>query len=110
MMQSKSSRPKSILVICPFPLDIAPAQRLKYEQYFDHWRANGYSVTVSPFMSRDLFDVAWKRGFLGRKILGTLAGTLRRWRDFLRIRKDVADAAGGHRLCKAGVFAGRSGQ
>jgi len=81
----KQERSKSILVICPFPLDIAPAQRLKYEQYFDHWRANGYSVTVSPFMSRALFDVAWKKGSLGRKILGTLAGTLRRWRDFLRI-------------------------
>jgi len=83
----KQERSKSILIICPFPLDIAPAQRLKYEQYFDHWRANGYSVTVSPFMSRALFDVAWKKGSLGRKVLGTLAGTLRRWRDFLRIRR-----------------------
>lgn len=87
MAQSKPERPKSILVICPFPLDIAPAQRLKYEQYFDHWRDSGYSVTVSPFMSRRLFDVAWTRGHLGTKILGTLAGTLRRWRDVLRIRR-----------------------
>lgn len=76
---------KSILVLCPFPLDVAPAQRLKYEQYFDHWRANGYSVTVSPFMSRKLMDVAWKKGHLATKILGTIAGTLRRWRDFLRV-------------------------
>ncbi len=75
---------KRILVICPFPLGIAPAQRLKYEQYFDDWRANGYSVDVSPFMSRRLFDVAWTKGHLATKIVGTLAGTLRRWRDFLR--------------------------
>lgn len=78
---------KSILVICPFPLDIAPAQRLKYEQYIDYWRANGYSVTVSPFMSRRLFDVAWKKGFLATKVFGTIAGTLRRWRDMLRMRR-----------------------
>lgn len=87
MSQSKPERQKSILVICPFPLDIAPAQRLKYEQYFGHWRASGYSVTVSPFMSRRLFDVAWTKGHLGTKILGTLAGTLRRWGDYLRIRR-----------------------
>jgi L-malate glycosyltransferase len=83
MTNTKDTR--SILVICPFPLDIAPAQRLKYEQYIDHWRANGYSVTVSPFMSRRLFDVAWTKGHLGTKIFGTLAGTFRRWRDFVRI-------------------------
>ena len=87
MLHGKPERTKSILVICPFPLDIAPAQRLKYEQYFDHWRANGYSVTVSPFMSRRLFDVAWTKGHLGAKVLGTLVGTVRRWRDFLRIRR-----------------------
>lgn len=83
----KADQSRSILVICPFPLDIAPAQRLKYEQYFDHWRASGYSVTVSPFMSRRLFDAAWKKGHLATKILGTLAGTLRRWRDLLRISR-----------------------
>jgi L-malate glycosyltransferase len=87
MSSQKGGRQKSILVICPFPEGIAPAQRLKYEQYFDDWRANGYSVDVSPFMSRKLFDVAWTRGHLATKILGTLAGTLRRWRDFLRIRR-----------------------
>jgi L-malate glycosyltransferase len=78
---------KKILVICPFPEGIAPAQRLKYEQYFDDWRAHGYSVDVSPFMSRRLFDVAWAKGHLATKVLGTIAGTLRRWRDFLRIRR-----------------------
>jgi len=34
-----------------------------------------------------LFDVAWEKGSLGTKILGTLAGTFRRWRDFLRISR-----------------------
>lgn len=87
MPDRKPGDSKSVLVICPFPTDIAPAQRLKYEQYIHHWRANGYSVTVSPFMSRRLFDVAWKKGFLRTKIIGTLAGTLRRWCDFLRIRR-----------------------
>jgi glycosyltransferase involved in cell wall biosynthesis len=81
---SVSSRP-SILVICPFPEDIAPAQRLKYEQYIDDWREQGYDVTVSPFMDRKLFDVAWSPGHYGTKILGTLKGLARRAVDLLRL-------------------------
>jgi len=32
---------KRIFVMCPFPQGVAAGQRLKYEQYFDHWRENG---------------------------------------------------------------------
>ena len=31
---------KKILVICPYPENTAPGQRLKYEQYFDFLRDN----------------------------------------------------------------------
>ena len=37
---------RSLLVICPHRENTAPSQRLKYEQYFDHWRGNGYEVVV----------------------------------------------------------------
>ena len=85
-MNSKTSpRQRAILVLCPFPEDIAPAQRLKYEQYIGYWRERGYRVTVSPFMSRRLFDVAWKRGHYFTKICGTLAGMARRSFDLLRL-------------------------
>jgi glycosyltransferase involved in cell wall biosynthesis len=79
------TRPRSILVLCPFPEGIAPAQRLKYEQYFDDWRAQGYRVTVSPFMGRKLFDVAWTPGHYLTKMVGTLGGMIRRIRDLLRL-------------------------
>lgn len=78
-------RGPSILVLCPFPEDIAPAQRLKYEQYFTHWRESGYRVTVSPFMSQRLFDVAWERGHYTAKVLGTIGGMARRVVDVLRL-------------------------
>ncbi len=84
-MTAPSPKNLKMLVICPFPEDIAPAQRLKYEQYIDHWRANGYDVTVSPFMSQSLFDVAWTKGHLPRKIWHTLIGTLRRWCGYFRL-------------------------
>jgi glycosyltransferase involved in cell wall biosynthesis len=79
------SRRPSILVLCPFPEDIAPAQRLKYEQYIDDWREQGYDVTVSPFMDRKLFDVAWTPGHYPTKILGTLKGLVRRAVDLVRL-------------------------
>jgi len=34
---------KKLLVVCPFPQGVAAGQKLKFEQYFDHWRENGYS-------------------------------------------------------------------
>ncbi len=76
---------KRILVICPFPEGIAPAQRLKYEQYFNHWRNHGYDVDISNFMDMDLFRVVWQKGHMGAKISGALKGYFRRIRDLFRI-------------------------
>ena len=45
------STPKKILVICPHPVGIVPGQRLKYEQYFESWKKNGYDITVKPFFN-----------------------------------------------------------
>ena len=53
---------KSLLVICPHPENTAPSQRLKYEQYFDHWRSNGYEVVVSPFMTRRFHSIVYQPG------------------------------------------------
>jgi len=63
-----------VLVICPFPQGVAAGQRLKYEQYFDYWRENGYEVTVSSFMSHDMWDIVYHKGNYRAKILGTLRG------------------------------------
>ena len=82
---------RSILVLYPFPEDIAPAQRLKYEQYIGYWRERGYRVTVSPFMSQRLFSVAWKKGHFATKIFGTLAGMA--WRTFDLLRLPFYDGA-----------------
>lgn len=77
----------SILVLCPFPVGVAAGQRLKYEQYVDDWRAAGWDVTLSPFMDRALWDVVWQPGHFLAKVVGTLKGVARRWRDLFRIRR-----------------------
>ncbi len=58
---------KSILIICPFPQDVAAGQRLKYEQYLDHWRENGYEVTVSSFMNQSMWRVVYLKGSYAAK-------------------------------------------
>jgi L-malate glycosyltransferase len=85
-MQAK----KKVLVICPFPEGVAAGQRLKYEQYFEHWQDNGYEIVVSSFMDGPMWAVVYTRGNYIPKILGTLRGYFRRLLDIFRLgRFDV---------------------
>jgi glycosyltransferase involved in cell wall biosynthesis len=77
---------KRILVICPYPEGVAAGQRLKYEQYIDQWRENGYDVTISPFMDMKMWSKLYEKGNFFTKAIGTLKGQLRRIRDLFRIR------------------------
>lgn len=86
MLSERKTKRKKVLVICPHPVGYAPGQRLKYEQYFEIFRANGYDVTISPFMSEKFQNIVYKKGRYLEKVLWTIAGYLRRVWDVLRIR------------------------
>jgi len=79
------SRSRRMLVLCPFPQGVAAGQRLKYEQYFDDWRAAGWAIDVSPFMDMPMWRIVYERGHFPAKVLGVLRGHLRRIRDMFRI-------------------------
>ena len=78
---------KRILVLCPYPEGEAAGQRLKYEQYFDHWEENGFQITVSSFSDQYLWNNLYASGNNINKILGTLRGYLRRFRDLFRLKQ-----------------------
>lgn len=78
-------RRRKIIVICPFPQGVAAGQRLKYEQYFDYWRENGYEITVSSFMDIPMWNIVYTRGNYALKILGTMRGYFRRLLDIFRV-------------------------
>jgi glycosyltransferase involved in cell wall biosynthesis len=78
---------KRILVLCPFPEGEAAGQRLKYEQYFEHWRVNGFEISVSSFMDPQMWKIVYTKGNYVGKIFGTLRGNLRRLRDIFQIRR-----------------------
>ncbi len=71
--------------MCPFPQGVAAGQRLKYEQYFRHWRENGHEITVSPFMDMSMVGIVYTPGNFLPKIFGTLRGYFRRVRDLFRL-------------------------
>lgn len=79
------STPRRMLVICPYPVGVAAGQRLKYEQYFDDWRAHGWEIAVSSYMDMATWDAAYRPGRFGTKLLGLAKGHLRRLRDLFRL-------------------------
>ena len=76
---------KKILIICPYPENVAPGQRLKYEQYFTSWRNNNYSLVLSPFMSMRFWNIVYSNGRIIEKILWTTWGYIKRIFDLLRL-------------------------
>lgn len=76
---------RRVLIICPFPEGVAAGQRLKYEQYFHHWREHGFEITISPFMDLRMWEIIYTRGNYIGKIFGTLRGNFRRLFDVFRV-------------------------
>ena len=78
---------KKIIVLCPFPEGVAAGQRLKYEQYFDYWREQGYEISVSNFMDDSLWNIVYTHGNFILKFYGTIRGYVRRVFILLRLKK-----------------------
>jgi glycosyltransferase involved in cell wall biosynthesis len=76
---------KRILVLCPYPKDVAPSQRLKFEQYYESFREAGYEVVVSPFISYKFWKIIYRRGELLHKVFYTITGYGRRIADLFSI-------------------------
>lgn len=72
---------RTMVVLCPYPEGRAPSQRLKYEQYFDDWRAHGWTVDVRPFWDESAWHTLYEGGGTTAKVNATLRGLLRRRED-----------------------------
>jgi glycosyltransferase involved in cell wall biosynthesis len=76
---------KKILFLSPYPIDKAPSQRLKYEQYYGHIANAGYEITTSSFVSEEFWKIIYKPGKTVKKVLYTLDGYLRRIKDLFSL-------------------------
>ena len=82
-----NKKAKKILFLCPYPVNKAPSQRLKYEQYFPYFTENGWHIRVSPFVSEKFWKIIYKKGHFIEKTFFTILGYLYRLRDLFYIRK-----------------------
>ena len=78
---------KKIVIVCPHPKDVAPGQRLKYEQYIESWEKNGFVVDIKPFMTDRFWKIVYKKGHYLEKICWTFYGYLRRLKLLFTLRK-----------------------
>jgi glycosyltransferase involved in cell wall biosynthesis len=69
---------KKLLIICPYPEGVAPSQRLKFEQYFDAFRADGWEITVKPFITKPFWGIIYKKGNLAKKAWYTFSSYVNR--------------------------------
>lgn len=70
---------KKLLIICPYPEDVAPSQRLKFEQYFNIFSEDGWEITVEPFIRPPFWRIIYKKGNSLLKAWYTLTSYLRRF-------------------------------
>ncbi|MCB0777918.1 MAG: glycosyltransferase family 4 protein, partial [Chitinophagaceae bacterium] len=78
---------KKILILCPYPENSAPSQRLKFEQYYPFFREAGYDITISPFVSRSFWKIIYKKGKYISKTWFTITGYIHRAKDIFRLHK-----------------------
>jgi glycosyltransferase involved in cell wall biosynthesis len=72
--------------LVPYPEGEAPGQRLKFEQQYETWRANGITVDCRPFFDPDFYAILYKPGRTLTKAWKLLVALFRRWADLWAAR------------------------
>jgi L-malate glycosyltransferase len=87
MHENKKIKKKKILIVCPYPENVAPSQRLKFEQYYTHFEHAGYKVDISPFISSSFWKIIYRKGHFFQKAVYTFRGYLKRIRDIFQLKE-----------------------
>ena len=69
---------KSILFITPYPKDVAPSQRFRFEQYLELLEQNDYKIEERSFWSEKGWTLLYEKGNLFAKIAAFISGVFRR--------------------------------
>ena len=76
-----------ILFIVPYPIDKAPSQRFRFEQYFSALQKKGITVTVKPFLSNEIWDILYLPGRFPRKASAIIGGLFKRFFLLFTLKK-----------------------
>lgn len=88
---------KKVLFLVPYPLDEAPSQRFRFEQYFQFLSQNGIQYSVQSFLSKENGQLFFRPGYLTAKTWVLLSGMFKRLislstvakYDFIFIHREV---------------------
>ena len=69
---------KNILFLTPYPLNSAPSQRFRFEQYLPFFKKEGISYKVVSFLDEKTWAVFYKKGYTLQKIIGIIKGIINR--------------------------------
>jgi glycosyltransferase involved in cell wall biosynthesis len=79
------ARRLSLCAWVPYPLDSAPGQRFRIEQWKPYLESDGISIDLRPFADPELLRVLHQPGHLPAKVLGMLTAFAGRAVDAVRI-------------------------
>lgn len=65
---------KRILILAPYPYQIAPSQRFRFEQYLGKLEEAGYTYDFIPFISLSVWKILHTPGKFIQKAFGILSG------------------------------------
>lgn len=86
-----------ILFLIPYPVEEAPSQRFRFEQYLNLLQGNGFHISCQSFWDIQTWTILYKPSFRLRKIIGFMRGIVRR--SALWPRLHHADFVFIHREC-----------
>lgn len=78
---------KKILFITPYPKDVAPSQRLKFEQYYSAFEAAGYDISHDSFIDDEFWSFIYQEGNWSRKVLKTIRAYWSRFTLLFRLSR-----------------------
>lgn len=76
-----------ILFISPYPHEVAPSQRFRYEQYLHALDEQGIEYDIAPFISEETWKILHTPGMFQAKAWGILGGFRRRLAQCFKLNK-----------------------
>ncbi len=70
---------RTILLLCPYPLGVAPSQRFRFEQYLTILKQHQFTVDFQPFLTPGGWRILYAPGRSLQKFLFIVAGFIRRF-------------------------------
>ncbi|NNE55513.1 MAG: glycosyltransferase family 1 protein, partial [Flavobacteriales bacterium] len=76
-----------ILLLVPYPLNSAPSQRFRFEQYVPELAKHGFEVHAQPFLDDEAWLDFYEKGGFYKKTKAIISGLISRYRTLAYIRQ-----------------------